>query len=194
MTQDYKCELHSRTNKNDRLVASTYRIYSIYIYIYIYIYGDETRATHGNTWLHLPLNITISLSDYPILYIYIIQSFITRAGIFLMSNLSTSAEQRNSLPRMREAFACHGEVFEISCDGDEILVFETARYGRGTDPTIASLCRVPYSPVCDVDVRFSLNRACAGHRRCMFPVDSVSFGGPCGYDEFLAVIYRCVSG
>jgi hypothetical protein len=117
----------------------------------------------------------------------------------LLISLPVPVEHRppsslTTLPHVRSSHACHGVVLELKCAADEILVFETARYGRGVDPTLASLCQVHFAAACDVDVRFSLNRACGGRRQCSLSVDSVTFGNPCGYGEFLTITYRCIEG
>jgi len=92
-----------------------------------------------------------------------------------------------------EKYACFNSVFEISCAENEILVFESVRYGRN-DSHVASRCDVPFSWNCDIDVQFPLNRACAGKRRCSLDVNIDLFPDPCGYEEFLRVTYRCISG
>jgi len=91
------------------------------------------------------------------------------------------------------AYACFNDLFEIACDDGEMLTFETVRYGRN-DSRVATLCDVPFSWNCDVDVQFLLNRACAGRRRCSVEVGVAMFTDPCGYAEFLTVAYRCVPG
>ncbi len=92
-----------------------------------------------------------------------------------------------------EEFACFNTVFEISCGVNEVIVFESARYGRN-DSAVAARCQVPFQRHCDIDVHFSLNRACAGRGRCSLAVNTALFGDPCGYEEFLKVLYRCVPG
>jgi len=90
-------------------------------------------------------------------------------------------------------YACAEERLDISCDPGHVLVLESAKYGRA-DQSLAELCRVPFAPSCAVDVRFLLNRACAGRAKCSLPVGVDAFGDPCGYKEFLSIEYRCVSG
>ena len=94
---------------------------------------------------------------------------------------------------MIEEFACFNTVFEIGCQDNEVIVFDTARYGRN-DTVIATRCQVPYQRNCDVDVHFPLNRVCAGKPKCSLAVNTALFGDPCGYEEFLRVTYRCVAG
>jgi len=67
------------------------------------------------------------------------------------------------------------------------------RYGRN-DTRGAARCRVPFTRNCDFDVQHSLSEACGGRQRCSVPVNTKLFGDPCGYDEFLTVVYRCVHG
>jgi len=90
-------------------------------------------------------------------------------------------------------YACADERLKMSCDQGHVMVLESATYGRA-DQFLAELCRVPFAPSCAVDVRFLLNRACAGRDKCSLPVGVDAFGDPCGYREFLSVEYRCVSG
>lgn len=90
-----------------------------------------------------------------------------------------------------EEFVCFNTILEILCSVDSVIVFDSARYGRN-DSALADRCEVPYTRNCDIDVHFSLNRACAGKQRCSMAVNTAFFGDPCGYDEFLKVVYRCV--
>ena len=92
-----------------------------------------------------------------------------------------------------EEWVCFNTILEIVCGPDEVIVFENARYGRN-DSAVALRCDVPYTRNCDIDVHFSLNRACAGKQRCSMAVNTAFFGDPCGYEEFLKVTYRCVTG
>ena len=72
-------------------------------------------------------------------------------------------------------------------------MFESAHYGRN-DTHVAQQCGTPYVRNCDVDVNFILNRKCAGKHQCSVGVNTALFGDPCGYEEFLRVVYRCVEG
>ena len=74
-----------------------------------------------------------------------------------------------------------------------MLVFEAGRYGRN-DTAGAARCHVPYTRNCDFDVQHSLSEACGGRHRCSLPVNTKLFGDPCGYAEFLTVVFRCVPG
>ena len=98
---------------------------------------------------------------------------------------------------MRSAHACFNSMLEISCDAtvrdNALLAFDSARYGRNNS-RVATHCDVPFSWNCDIDVQFLLNRACAGRRRCSIDVGVDRFTDPCGYAEFLTVVYRCVPG
>nr|UCK81570.1 Gal-binding and CUB domains containing receptor 18 [Arenicola marina] len=91
-----------------------------------------------------------------------------------------------------EEFACFNTVFEITCQENEVIIFDTARYGRN-DTAVGARCQVPYQRNCDVDVHFPLNRVCAGKPKCSLAVNTALFGDPCGYEEFLRVTYRCVT-
>ena len=92
-----------------------------------------------------------------------------------------------------DEFVCFNTILEIVCSSSELIVFDRARYGRNHS-LVAAQCDVPYTRNCDIDVHFSLNRACAGKSRCSMAVNTAFFGDPCGYEEFLRVVYRCVPG
>src|SRR6218665_144169 len=94
---------------------------------------------------------------------------------------------------LRFDYACFNTLFEISCSESDAILFESARYGRN-NATIATLCDIPFTRNCDIDVHFPLNRACAGRSKCALAVNTGFFGDPCGYEEFLTVSYRCVQG
>ena len=116
----------------------------------------------------------------------------------------SSAPSNGSLSLcIRSQFACHGDVFNISCsspwdddeqDGGSVIVLTSARYGLGSSAIIARRCRVPFSRLCNVDVHHAVSRACAGHRKCSVPLSGGYFGRPCGGadGEFLSVGYRCI--
>jgi len=112
------------------------------------------------------------------------------------------------LPPPQRRYACFNTVLDLSCNsaasagssssssvdgGATMLVFERARYGRN-DTVGAARCRVPFTRNCDFDVQHSLSQACGGRHRCSLAVNTKFFGDPCGYDEFLTVVYRCVHG
>lgn len=128
--------------------------------------------------------------------------------------MTSSHQQRHLLPPLLERYTCFNRILEITCGdhvglpftsgpggsggggsggGGEMLVFDTARYGRN-DTAGAVRCQVPYARTCDLDVQHPLSRACGGRRRCSLAVNTAFFGDPCGYDEFLKVTYRCVPG
>jgi len=98
---------------------------------------------------------------------------------------------------VRTSHACFNSMLEISCEttagNNALLAFDSARYGRNNS-RVATHCDVPFSRNCDVDVQFLLNRACAGRQRCSIDVSVDRFTDPCGYAEFLVVVYRCVPG
>ena len=94
-------------------------------------------------------------------------------------------------PKLVEEYACFNTIFYLVCNENEIAVFEAARFGRN-DSLVATLCGIPFTRNCDIDVHFLLNRACAGKRKCSVAVNTAFFGDPCGYEEFLKVSYRCV--
>jgi len=115
-----------------------------------------------------------------------------------------------ALSPLQRRYACFNTVLDLSCDvatttsssssgrdaaagGARMLVFERARYGRN-DTVGAQRCRVPFTRNCDFDAQHSLSRACGGRRRCSLAVNTKFFGDPCGYYEFLTVVYRCVHG
>jgi len=102
------------------------------------------------------------------------------------------------LPPSQRRYACFNTVLDLSCDVTEdagawMLVFVSGRYGRN-DTAGAARCHVPFTRNCDFDVQHPLSEACGGRRRCSVPVNTRFFGDPCGYDEFLTVVFRCVHG
>jgi len=109
-----------------------------------------------------------------------------------------------AIPPLQRRYACFNTILDLSCDSAatstssrdaaaRMLVFERARYGRN-DTVGAVRCRVPFTRNCDFDVQHSLSQACGGRQRCSLAVNTKFFGDPCGYNEFVTVIYRCVHG
>jgi hypothetical protein len=109
------------------------------------------------------------------------------------SSSSSSRSLSRSTDGAIDEYVCFNTILEIVCDADQVIVFDSARYGRNHS-TVAAQCDVPFTRNCDIDVHFSLNRACAGKPRCSMAVNTAFFGDPCGYDEFLRVTYRCIPG
>ena len=110
-----------------------------------------------------------------------------------MRNTRWRDSQRSNFDRY-ESFACHNRVIELNClSENQLIVIESAVYGRN-NIIIASHCRVPVAPLCHVDVQFPLNRVCGGRQSCALAASIGYFGDPCGFDEFLTVVYRCVTG
>ena len=91
----------------------------------------------------------------------------------------------------REKHTCFINILNIECADDEVIVFESARYGRN-DSSVAQRCSTPYSSRCEIDVTLRLNRKCAGRSTCALQVNTATFDDPCGYEEFLIVRYDCV--
>ena len=90
-------------------------------------------------------------------------------------------------------YACFNNVLDLHCPSDHVLVLESARYGRN-DTTLAAACNTPFKRNCDIDVHFIMNRLCSGRSACALVVSSELFRDPCGYEEFLKVVYSCVPG
>lgn len=111
------------------------------------------------------------------------------------SNLATrvcvGSHHQPSEIAVRREYACFNTIFEISCSSDEIILFESARYGRN-DSAGSAACGTQLTRSCDIDVQYSMSRACGGRRRCSIAVNMAFFGDPCGYEEFLNVLYRCI--
>ena len=110
------------------------------------------------------------------------------------------------LPAPQRRHACFNTILDLSCDDSTIssrdvavagapmmLMFERARYGRN-DTEGAERCQVPFSRNCDFDVQHSMSAVCGGRHSCSVPVNTRLFGDPCGYNEFLTVVYQCVHG
>ena len=93
--------------------------------------------------------------------------------------------------KFREIHTCFINILNIECAADEVIVFESARYGRN-DSSVAQRCTTPFSARCEIDVTLRLNRKCAGKQTCALQVNTATFDDPCGYEEFLIVKYDCV--
>ena len=91
----------------------------------------------------------------------------------------------------RDMHACFLDLLDIDCHGDGMIVFQSAHYGRN-DSAIAKRCGTYVQHNCDIDVTLKMNRACAGKSSCQLHVNTMTFGDPCGYEEFLKIRYQCV--
>ena len=98
-----------------------------------------------------------------------------------------------STPPAIVQYACFNTILEIVCASHELILFESGRYGRN-DSAGALACDAPHTRTCDVDVQYPLSRTCGGKKKCSLAVNTAFFGDPCGYEEFLTVTFRCVSG
>lgn len=117
---------------------------------------------------------------------------VTLPAVFVLALCSSGVFTSSGfVPDIIQRHACFGTAFQVTCGPAEKIVVETARFGRN-DTLVAQLCGTPYQRNCDVDVHFTLNRACAGKRKCSLDVGTDLFSDPCGYEEFLRVSYRCV--
>jgi len=91
---------------------------------------------------------------------------------------------------------CNMETFNISCESHEVLVMNTARYGRMTVGRCAKR-NLGYIG-CAVDVMAVLDARCSGRRRCEFnlPEPGLYKTSPCPADttSYLEVSYQCIEG
>ena len=60
-------------------------------------------------------------------------------------------------------YACFNTILEIVCATQELILFESGRYGRN-DSAGAAVCEVAFTRACDVDVQYPLSRACGGRK------------------------------
>ena len=88
------------------------------------------------------------------------------------------------------------ETFNATCSTDEVILIQTARYGR---MRIGRCVKFSYGYLgCAVDVRGYLDARCSGRHSCRLPLpDPIMFDmQPCPGDftSYLEVSYRCLAG
>jgi hypothetical protein len=92
---------------------------------------------------------------------------------------------------------CEGYNAELSCSGNDILVIDSARYGRMTNDYCTGHSTVPSTVAdngtCDNDVSAILEADCQGNSSCTVQITNSKMGGdPChGVYKYMALQYRC---
>jgi len=91
---------------------------------------------------------------------------------------------------------CLAEVFEAECGGNEVVMIQTARYGR---MRIGRCVRTDFGFVgCFADVVDIVAMRCSGRRRCSLRVPDPLFEKTTGcnaeFKSYFEVSYTCVSG
>ena len=90
---------------------------------------------------------------------------------------------------------CEQEVFEAKCGVDEVIVVQSARYGR---MRLGRCLRRAYGALgCGKDALATLHRHCSGRRECSLGVISLRESHrvcPADLTAFLAVTHHCVKG
>ena len=91
---------------------------------------------------------------------------------------------------------CNMESFEARCASNEVIVTESARYGR---MRVGRCVSIGYGTVgCAVNALPFLDRRCSGRGQCSFklPDDSLYALQPCPRDvtSYLEASYRCLKG
>jgi len=89
---------------------------------------------------------------------------------------------------------CQFDTFEADCDTDEVIIIETAHYGRMR----AGRCIAGEGYIgCSADVRVYLDGHCSGRRQCAVQVASLTdIVQPCRRDftSYLEASYNCIKG
>ena len=91
---------------------------------------------------------------------------------------------------------CQFETFNASCPTGEVIVMETARYGRMRD---GRCIKKLYEMGCVRNVIEYADFKCSGKNRCRIQVSDIPVEGgvlPCDLDltSYLEASYRCVQG
>ena len=91
---------------------------------------------------------------------------------------------------------CQLESLSVECAFDAIIVVTSARYGR---MRLSRCADTDYGAIgCRSDVRYLLERKCAGRRRCSFPVpnNDLEATRPCPVDlkSYLEFSFLCIPG
>lgn len=90
---------------------------------------------------------------------------------------------------------CNSEIFEASCNRNEVIIITHARFGRmrvgGCIPKARAISLNCYSYV-----TAAVQRECTGRNQCRFRVPHKDFHSPCPKDlaSYLEASYKCVPG
>uniref|UniRef100_A0AAQ6IP52 Adhesion G protein-coupled receptor L1a n=1 Tax=Anabas testudineus TaxID=64144 RepID=A0AAQ6IP52_ANATE len=110
--------------------------------------------------------------------------------------LSTTALSRSMMPfgLMRRELACEGYPIELRCPGSDVIMIETANYGR-TDDKICDADPFQMENVqCYLPDAFKImSQRCNNRTQCVVVAGSDVFPDPCpGTYKYLEIQYECV--
>uniref|UniRef100_A0A9J8CEH1 Adhesion G protein-coupled receptor L1a n=1 Tax=Cyprinus carpio carpio TaxID=630221 RepID=A0A9J8CEH1_CYPCA len=115
-----------------------------------------------------------------------------------LSNVSPSAQalSRSAMPfgLMRRELACEGYPIELRCPGSDVIMIETANYGR-TDDKICDADPFQMENVqCYLPDAFKImSQRCNNRTQCVVVAGSDVFPDPCpGTYKYLEIQYECV--
>ena len=123
--------------------------------------------------------------------------------IFLKDTLRSAETKSIAIRKLSESFSspgpteyCHREVFNATCESDEVMVMQTARYGR---MSLGRCIRIDLGYLgCAVDVLKVMDAKCSGRSSCLLNVDDdvLYRTHPCPADitPHLQASYSCVKG
>uniref|UniRef100_A0A671YQ69 Adhesion G protein-coupled receptor L1 n=1 Tax=Sparus aurata TaxID=8175 RepID=A0A671YQ69_SPAAU len=114
----------------------------------------------------------------------------------LSLSLSTPALSRSMMPfgLMRRELACEGYPIELRCPGSDVIMIETANYGR-TDDKICDADPFQMENVqCYLPDAFKImSQRCNNRTQCVVVAGSDVFPDPCpGTYKYLEIQYECV--
>ncbi|CAM9170405.1 unnamed protein product [Lampetra planeri] len=114
------------------------------------------------------------------------------------SNITPSSQalSRSMMPfgLMRRELACEGYPIELRCPGSDVIMIETANYGR-TDDKICDADPFQMENVqCYLPDAFKImSQRCNNRTRCVVVAGSDVFPDPCpGTYKYLEIQYECV--
>ena len=89
---------------------------------------------------------------------------------------------------------CEWETFNATCRDHQVVIVDTAKYGR---MALGRCVTKDYGHIgCGMDVKTHFDRLCSGRRHCVVPVNSLLDSGSCPKDlkAYLTVAFKCVHG
>lgn len=90
---------------------------------------------------------------------------------------------------------CQYEKFNATCAGDQVIVMQTARYGR---MALGRCITSDYATGCFSDVLEAIDRRCSGRHHCLIDIPDASLHEKtsCAKDlmGYLEASYTCVPG
>ncbi|XP_017556028.1 adhesion G protein-coupled receptor L1 isoform X2 [Pygocentrus nattereri] len=118
--------------------------------------------------------------------------------VITLSNITPSAQalSRSAMPfgLMRRELACEGYPIELRCPGSDVIMIETANYGR-TDDKICDADPFQMENVqCYLPDAFKImSQRCNNRTQCVVVAGSDVFPDPCpGTYKYLEIQYECV--